>query len=96
MTSYEFEVKCKNALIKIIEEKYGDEFKIDQLHLVWYAKELQNHKCVVVDLGNNQRYYECTYNGDKDELYIDIYQKEFNFCLKGDEQWLILKPKTGE
>jgi len=85
MQSYEFQVKCKNALIKILKEKYNEDFKINELHLVWYAKELQNHKCVIIDLANNQRYYECTYNGNKDELYIDIYQKEYNICLSGND-----------
>jgi len=85
MNSYEFEVKCKDALIKILEEKYEEKFKIKDLHLVWLSKSLQNFKCVIIDLGKNQRYYECTYNGDKDELYVDIYQKEHNFAFKGNE-----------
>ena len=83
MQSYEFEVKCKNALIKVLKEKYNEDFKINELHLVWFARELQNYKCVIIDLSNNQRYYELTYNGNKDELYIDIYQKEHNICLLG-------------
>ena len=85
MTSYEFEVKCKNALIGILKEKYNEDFGIADLHLVWLARELQNYKCTIIDLGKNQRYYELTYNGDKDELYVDIYQKEHNVCLKGTE-----------
>ena len=28
-------------------------------------------------------YYELTYNGDKDELYIDAYKKWENICVKG-------------
>lgn len=78
MTSHEFEVICKNELIKELKEKYNEDFKIEELHLVWYAKELQNHKCTICDLRSNQRYYECTYNGDKNELYVDIYDKKYN------------------
>ena len=25
---------------------------------------------------------ECTYNGDKKELYLDVYKKEENKCIK--------------
>lgn len=83
MQSYEFEVKAKNALIKVLEEKYNEHFDIRLLHLVWFAKTLKNFKCLIVDLSSNQRYYECTYNGEKDELYVDIYQKEHNVCIAG-------------
>lgn len=85
MQSYEYEVKCKNALIMILEEKYGDKLTIKDLHLVWFAKALGNFKCVIIDLLPNQRYYECTYNGAKDELYVDIYEKQQNIVLKGNE-----------
>ena len=87
MQSYEFEVKCKNALVKILKEKYqfGDGLTIKDLHLVWFAKVLGNFKCLIIDLLPNGRYYECTYNGAKDELYIDIYDKQHNIVLKGNE-----------
>lgn len=78
MTSYEMEVISKNAIIKEVKKEYGEELKIEELHLVWFTKALQNFKCVVVDLKPNQRYYECTYNGNKQELYVDIYEKKVN------------------
>lgn len=85
MQSYEFEVKCKNALVKILKEKYDEDYTIQELHLVWLSKALRNFKCCICDLKPNQRYYECTYNGNTDELYVDIYNKEHNICLKGSE-----------
>ena len=85
MKSQEFESKCKNALVKILKERCGSNLKTDDLHLVWFTKTLQNFKCVLIDLLDNQRYYECTYNGSKDALYVDIYEKKHNVCLKADE-----------
>lgn len=85
MKSREIISKCKNALVKILNEKYESNLKADDLHLVWFAKELQNFKCVLIDLLDNQRYYECTWNGDKGELYVDIYEKQYNVCLKAEE-----------
>ena len=85
MKSQEFEVKCKNALVKILKERCGSNPNIDDLHLVWFARELQNYKCVIIDLSGSQKYCECTYNGNKEELYVDIYEKKYNVCLKADE-----------
>lgn len=53
---------------------------------VWYAKTLQNHKALLATpiLGDNH-YYEVTYNGDKNELYLDVYTKELNKCYKIEE-----------
>ena len=82
MNSYEFEVICKNELIKEMKEKYNEDYTIKDFHLVWFSKTLQNYKCTICDLKENKRYYECTYNGDKKQLYVDIYDKQFNTCVE--------------
>lgn len=82
MISYKFEVICKNELIKELKEKYNEDYTIKDLHLVWFGKILQNYKCVICDLKDNQRYYECTYNGEKKQLYVDIYNKQFNSLVE--------------
>lgn len=82
MTSYEYEVICKNELIKELKEKYNEDYTIDELHLVWFTKTLQNFKCVIIDLKDNQRYYECSYNGTKKQLYVDIYEKKHNTLVE--------------
>lgn len=79
MKSEEFVVKGKNALVKIINEKYNGNLKADDLRLVWIAKDMP------ILLLDNKMYYECTYNEIKDELSIDIYEKKHNVCLKADE-----------
>ena len=87
MKSYEFEIICKNEIIKELKEKFNEDFKVEELHLVWFSKNLQNLKCCICDSGKNDRYYECTFNGDKQELYVDIYNKVCNkeISLKYDE-----------
>jgi len=85
MSSYEYQVKAKNELIKILKEKYDETLTIEELHLVWFSKVLQNFKCIIIDLNDNQRMYECTYNGDKKEMYLDIYKKEHNILIKEKE-----------
>ena len=92
MTSYNFEVICKNALIKELKEKYNETLTIQDLHLVWFTKALKNYKCVICDLlPTNQRIYECTYNGEKDELYVDIYSKEHNIKVDSKDFSTIVK-----
>ena len=81
MNSYEFEVICKNALIEQLKKLYNEDLKINELHLVWFAKALQNWKCIIIDLRENNRLYECTFNGNKQELYVDIYDKQHNIVV---------------
>lgn len=47
---------------------------------VWYCKTIQNHKGLYIVKNNNtQTIYNCfveaTYNGDSNELYLDLYKK---------------------
>lgn len=87
MTSYEFEKAAKNAVIKTLNE----DIQISDLELVWFAHELGYKKCTIWGTPLDSRYAEVTYNRDKDEMYVDIYQKinhkvirnsEFNFEVK--------------
>ena len=55
----------------------------DNVYVVWYSKSLQNHKALLSTTVCDGMYYELTYNGDKDELYIDAYKKWENICVKG-------------
>ena len=44
--------------------------------IVWKAKIIQNWKYLLItDSKEDYNYYEITYNGDKNELYIDVYEK---------------------
>ena len=81
MTSYEFEKAAKNAVIQTLNENIS----IDQLDLVWFAHELGYKKCTIWGQPMGNRYAEVTYNRDKDEMYVDIYQKIINNKISSDE-----------
>ena len=81
MTSYEFEVAAKNAVIKAVKEIYGDEYDISDIQMVWFAHVLGNKKAIMIDMGENLRLYEVTYNCVKNELYLDAYEKQENVKL---------------
>lgn len=58
------------------------EFSINDVYIVWFAKTLQNWKACLSTNLPDRMYYELTYNGDKDSLYIDAYVKLENKEIK--------------
>ncbi|MCC4349213.1 DUF6275 family protein [Limosilactobacillus reuteri] len=55
----------------------------NEVFVAWYAKVLQNHKALLATLiEGDQHYYEVTYNGDKKQLYLDVYNKQENKCFE--------------
>jgi len=58
-------------------------FTIDDVYIVWSCKTLQNWKALLSTNLPDGMYYECTYNGDKDETYLDAYKKFDNKVIKG-------------
>ena len=81
MTSYNFEVAAKNAVIQVMKLNTT----IDKLELVWFAHELGYKKCTIWGRPMGIRYAEVTYNKDNDEMYVDIYQKISNTLIPGDK-----------
>lgn len=84
MTSYKFEVAAKNAVMDVILKNHDEVFTIKDLSLVWFARILGYMKAIVIDNGVNNRLYEVTYNIDKDEMYVDEYNKQTNTVFTAD------------
>lgn len=53
----------------------------DDVFTVWSAKTLQNSKCLMSAPHKGAYYYEFTLNGDKNEIYMDVYYKVENIPL---------------
>lgn len=58
---------------------------ITGVRLVWFAKTLQNRKAIVITTPFDGKFYEITYNGDKEEMYVDQYEKRLNMKLTRSE-----------
>lgn len=58
---------------------------LDDVYVVWSVKVLQNWKALISTTLPDGMYYELTYNGDKNELYLDAYKKFDNvtICTNG-------------
>ena len=85
MTSYEFEVAAKNAVIKTIHDYYGEDYIIGDIQVVWFAHVFGNKKAMLIDMGPNFRVYEVTYRLSEDEMYVDTYKKENNSVIKSKD-----------
>ena len=85
MTSYEFEKVAKNAVIKVMKEKYDIELSLQELDFVWFAHELGYKKCTLYAERLGDYYPEVTYNLAKDELYVDIYLKQSNTRIESKD-----------
>ena len=53
-----------------------------EVFIVWQCKTLQNWKFLLASNLPDQRYYELTYDGDKDQWYLDDYVKLSNQVVK--------------
>lgn len=84
MGSEEYIKKCKK-IVKEYAMKHldkSDDIPEFEVYVVWYCKTLQNHKALLSTSLIDGMYYELTFNGDKNELYLDAYKKFENLCIK--------------
>lgn len=56
----------------------------DDVYVVWLAKTLQNSKALLSTTLHDGMYYELTFNGDKNEIYLDAYKKVENIAIPVD------------
>ena len=57
----------------------------EDVFIVWECKILQNNKALLSTTVPDGMYYEFTWNGDKNEGYLDAYKKWKNVLVKPQE-----------
>lgn len=72
-----YESVCKNALVKWYNEHRETKITLENVFVVWACKALLS-----TTVSGDGIYAEYTYNGDKQELYEDVYGKLTNQCIK--------------
>lgn len=76
-----FQEYCKGKLVNWYNNNRLSDKKIsmDDVFVVWSCKTLQNYKALLsTTVSGDGIYVEYTYNGDKRELYQDVYKKISN------------------
>ena len=63
----------------------SDTKPVYKTYVVWYCKTLQNFKALLSTTLFDGMYYEVTYNGDKNEIYLDAYKKFENRRIKVED-----------
>ena len=100
MGNSEFISYCKRLVVDYVNNSEyttidGHRPYIKEMHVfvVWICKTLQNNKALLsTTIDSDPRYYEITYNGDKEEFYFDAYDKLLNKCITREmltdmEEW---------
>ena len=64
-----------------LDKADGKQITEDDVFIVWMCKTLQNSKAMASTTLFDGMYYELTFNGDKQELYVDAYKKWQNFTV---------------
>ena len=79
MDSEKFILKCKELVAAYTNNHVDKSDNVtvspENVFVVWNCKTLQNNKALLSTTLFDGMYYECTYNGDKQELYFDAYKK---------------------
>ena len=58
-----------------------DNIPVFTVYVVWQCKVLQNWKFLISTDIPDGMYYEVTFNGNKNEWYLDAYKKFENRCI---------------
>lgn len=86
MDNYKFEKICKNIVVEYfnnnVEITDNKKIGIEDVYLVWICKILGNNKALLSTNVSDGMYYEVTYNGEKEEIYVDAYKKWKNYKVK--------------
>jgi hypothetical protein len=81
MGEQSFVALCKAEVIAYVKHTFGKTITLDDVYVVWLCKTLQNNKALLSTTLPDGLYYEMTYNGDKQEMYVDVYEKMYNYTV---------------
>ena len=87
MQNKDFVEKAKLAVVDYFKSQADSTDKngritADEVYVVWLVKALQNNKALLSTTVPDGMYYEFTWNGDKNEGYLDAYKKWKNVLVK--------------
>ena len=85
MNEKDFVSLCKKTVAEYanrhLDKSDSKQITEDDVFVVWMCKTLQNSKALLSTTLFDGMYYELTYNGNKQELYVDAYKKWENYVV---------------
>ena len=84
-TSEEFLKEAKQIIFNKVKNKnkvFSHSNVDDVVYVVWYCWILENQKCLISTTIPDGKYYEITYNKERQEMYIDTYVRSENFKVE--------------
>jgi hypothetical protein len=87
MQEIDFREKSINAVVDYFNSQVdttdkNGKISENNVFIVWECKTLQNNKALLSTTVSDGMYYEFTWNGDKNEGYLDAYKKWKNVLIK--------------
>ena len=84
MTEQKFSKLVREFVADYINKTFDSSRKVteEDVYIVWSCKTLQNNKALASTNLMDGMYYELTYNGNKDEIYLDAYRKVENIRIE--------------
>lgn len=90
MNEQDFLKLCKQEVVKYtnahLDKTDKKAITKNDVFVVWSCKTLQNNKALLSTNVSDGMYYELTYNGDKNEMYLDAYKKWENKCIELEDK----------
>ena len=82
MGEQKFVSLCKREVVEYANNLHPDcKITENDVYVVWLCKTLQNNKALLSTTVEDGVYYEITHNGNKGELYVDVYAKLQNYTV---------------
>jgi len=89
MGSEEFMKFAKEQVVNFFNSKLDFEdvniISYEDTYIVWSCYILGNQKVLISTTVPDGRYYEVTYDKNRDRTYVDVYKKEFNHIVHNNE-----------
>lgn len=84
-TSNDFMKEAKKVVFDYNVLKYGQNaIKYEDVYIVWFCKTLDNWKVMAATTLPDNMYYELTYDGKRDRIYLDAYDRVQHLVITKD------------
>lgn len=85
VNSNQYLIKAKALVLKSFNRGISADLTLNEIYIVWFAKVLGNWKALISTDKWPGMYWEVTYNGAKEESYVDCYMKSSNKAIADSE-----------